>query len=116
VKAKFSAPVQTGPEAHPASCTMGTRSFPGGKVWPGRDADPSPPSSAEAKTLLSLRAFVAYERAKPSMGYQMKFVCYLIKTKHSKNKTQRLSFPLRVVREDEARTFISLLQCRNINF
>jgi hypothetical protein len=27
VGARFSAPVQTGPEAHPASCTMGTRSF-----------------------------------------------------------------------------------------
>jgi len=27
--ARFSAPVQTGPEAHPASCTMGTGSFPG---------------------------------------------------------------------------------------
>ena len=26
--ARFSAPVQTGPEAHPASCTMGTGSFP----------------------------------------------------------------------------------------
>jgi len=25
--ARFSAPVQTGPEAHPASCTMGTGSF-----------------------------------------------------------------------------------------
>ena len=29
VGARFSAPVQTGPEAHPASCTMGTGSFPG---------------------------------------------------------------------------------------
>jgi len=29
VRARLSAPVQTGPEAHPASCTMGTRSFPG---------------------------------------------------------------------------------------
>ena len=27
--ARFSAPVQTGPGAHPASCTMGTGSFPG---------------------------------------------------------------------------------------
>ena len=27
--------------------TMGTGSFPGGKVRPGRAADPSPPSSAE---------------------------------------------------------------------
>jgi len=29
VGARFSAPVQTGPEAHPASCTMSTGSFPG---------------------------------------------------------------------------------------
>ena len=43
---RFSAPVQTGPGALPASCTMGTGSFPGGKERPGRDADPSPPSSA----------------------------------------------------------------------
>ena len=28
VEARFSAPVQTGPRAHPASCTMGTGSFP----------------------------------------------------------------------------------------
>jgi hypothetical protein len=40
--------VQTGSGAHPASCTMGTGSpFPGGKARPGRDADHSPPSSAE---------------------------------------------------------------------
>jgi hypothetical protein len=31
VGARFSAPVQTGPGAHPASCTMGTRSFAGVK-------------------------------------------------------------------------------------
>ena len=30
--ARFSAPVQTGPAARPASYTMGTGSFPGGKV------------------------------------------------------------------------------------
>ena len=29
VGARFSAHVQTGPGAHPASCTMGTGSFPG---------------------------------------------------------------------------------------
>ena len=29
--ARFSAPVQTGPGAHPASCTVGTGSFPGVK-------------------------------------------------------------------------------------
>jgi hypothetical protein len=40
--------VQTGSGAHPASCAMGTGGpFPGGKARPGRDADRSPPSSAE---------------------------------------------------------------------
>jgi hypothetical protein len=38
--------VQTGPGAHPASCKMGTGSFPEGKVRPGRAADHSPASSA----------------------------------------------------------------------
>ena len=32
---RFSAPVQTGPGAHPASCTMGTGSFPGAKSGRG---------------------------------------------------------------------------------
>jgi hypothetical protein len=40
--------VQIGSGAHPASCTIGTGGpFLGGKAWPGRDADHSPPSSAE---------------------------------------------------------------------
>jgi hypothetical protein len=35
-------------QTHPASCTVGTGGpFPGGKARPGRDADHSPPSSAE---------------------------------------------------------------------
>jgi hypothetical protein len=42
--------VQTGSGAHPASYTVGTGGcFPGGKARPGRDADHSPPSSAEVK-------------------------------------------------------------------
>jgi hypothetical protein len=40
--------VQTGSGAHPACCPMGTGGpFPGGKARPERDADHSPPSSAE---------------------------------------------------------------------
>jgi hypothetical protein len=40
--------LQTGSGAHPASCTMGTGGpFSGGKERPGRDADHSPPSSAD---------------------------------------------------------------------
>jgi hypothetical protein len=42
--------VQTGSGAHPAFCTIGTGGpFPGGKARPGRDADHSPPSSAEVE-------------------------------------------------------------------
>jgi hypothetical protein len=41
---------QTGSGAHPASYPVGTGGpFPGGKARPGRDADHSPPSSAEVK-------------------------------------------------------------------
>ena len=39
--ARFSEPVQTGSETHPASYTMGTGSFPGVKR-PGRDVDHPP--------------------------------------------------------------------------
>jgi hypothetical protein len=40
--------VQTGSGAHPASCPVGTEGpFRGDKARPGRDADHSPPSSAE---------------------------------------------------------------------
>jgi hypothetical protein len=42
--------VQTGSGAHAASCSMGTGGpFPGGKARPGRDAEHSPPSSAEVE-------------------------------------------------------------------
>jgi hypothetical protein len=42
--------VQIGSGAHPASYTVGTGgSFPGGKARPGREAEHSPPSSAEVK-------------------------------------------------------------------
>jgi hypothetical protein len=48
VGARYFAHVQTGPGAHPASCTMGTGSFSGVKQ-PGRGADHPPPSSAEVE-------------------------------------------------------------------
>ena len=40
--ARFSAPVQTGPGAHPASCTMGTGSFPEVKSGRGVTLTPHP--------------------------------------------------------------------------
>jgi len=42
VEARFSAPVQTGPGAHPAFCTMGTLSFPGVKSGRGVTLTPHP--------------------------------------------------------------------------
>ena len=41
-EARFSAPVQTGCEAHPASCTMGTGSFPGVSCGRGVMLTPHP--------------------------------------------------------------------------
>jgi hypothetical protein len=42
--------VHAGSGAHPVSCKISTGGpFPGGKARPGRDADHSPPSSAEIK-------------------------------------------------------------------
>jgi hypothetical protein len=51
--ARFSAPVQTGPGAYPASYIMGTGSFPG-VMRPGRRVDHPPPSSAEVKERVEL--------------------------------------------------------------
>ena len=55
-EARLSAPVQTGPGAHPASSIMGTGSFPGVKR-PGRGADHPPSSSAEVKQTVELYFF-----------------------------------------------------------
>ena len=41
-ESRFFAPVQTGPVAHPASCTMGTGSFSGGLKRPERGVDHKP--------------------------------------------------------------------------
>ena len=52
--ARFSAPVQTGPGAHP-TYTMGTGSFPEVKR-PGRDVDYPSPSSAEVEGRVELHS------------------------------------------------------------
>ena len=54
----LSAPVQTGPGAHPASCTMGTRSLPGVKR-PGRGVDRPCPFSAEVKERVDLYPYLS---------------------------------------------------------
>jgi hypothetical protein len=67
VGVRFSAPVQTSPGAHPASCTTGTGSFPGVECGRGVTLTPHPilvPRSKKQSTAippLSLRAFMAYK-------------------------------------------------------
>jgi hypothetical protein len=60
--ARFSAPLQTGPGAHPASYTMGTESLLGLKR-PGQ-----PPSSAEVKERVQLYLFFPSEVSWPVLG------------------------------------------------
>ena len=56
---KFSATVHNFPGAHPASCTMGTGSFPGVKR-PGRGVDYPPPYRAEVKERVELYLHLLY--------------------------------------------------------
>ena len=65
--ARFSAPVQTGPGAHPASCIMGTGSFPGVKR-PGRGADHPPSHSAEVKERVELYLYSTSGSSWPVQG------------------------------------------------
>ena len=62
MEARFSAPVQTGPGAHPSSYTMGTGSLPMVKR-PGRGVDHPPPSSSEVKERVEL---ILYSPSGPS--------------------------------------------------
>ena len=57
--ARFSAPVQTGPGAHPASCTTGTGSFLGGKAA-GAWSWPPTASSAKVKERVELYIYSSF--------------------------------------------------------
>jgi len=68
--ARFSAPVETGPEAHPASCTVGTGVFPGVKSGRGVTLTPHPllvvwSRKSRAMPLLPLWAIGLYRASVP---------------------------------------------------
>ena len=67
VRIRFSAPVQTGPKAHPASYTMGTGSFPGVKR-PGRGVDHPPPSNVEVEGRVELYLYSLSGSSWPVVG------------------------------------------------
>ena len=73
--ARLSAPVQTGPGAHPASCTMGTGSFPGVKSGRGVTLTPHPllvpqPRKRRAIPLLPLWAVRPVQNLEPQCLYK----------------------------------------------
>ena len=65
--ARFSAPVQTGPGAHPTYCTMGTGSFQGVKR-PGRGVDHPPPSKRRGHERVGLYLYSPSGPQWPVMG------------------------------------------------
>ena len=65
--ARFSAPVQTGPGAHPSCCTMDTGSFPGVKR-PGRGADHPPPSKYRGLERVGLYLYLPSGPQWPDIG------------------------------------------------
>jgi len=67
LEGRFSLPIQTGPGAHPASYTMGTRSFLRVKRW-GRGIDHSPPSSAKVKERVGLYLYSPSGPSWPVLG------------------------------------------------
>ena len=65
--ATFSAPVQTGPGAHPVSYTMGTGSVPEVKWW-GHGVDHPPPSSVEVREGVELYLYSTSGTSWPVIG------------------------------------------------
>jgi len=65
--ARFTAPVQTVPGAHPASYAVSTGSFPGVNR-PGRGVDHPPPSSAEVKERAELYLYSPFGPPWPILG------------------------------------------------
>jgi hypothetical protein len=63
--ARFTAPVQLGPGAHPAFYAMGTGYFPGVERL-GRGVDHPPPSSADVKERVQL--YLCYEPSWSVLG------------------------------------------------
>jgi len=80
--ARFSAPVQTGPGAQPASCTMGTESFPGVKSGQGVTLTPHPllvpwSRKSRAHLYISYGPYSLYRPSVPVQGCTLPFTFYI---------------------------------------
>ena len=75
--ARFSAPIQTGRGAHPASCTMGAGSFPGVKR-PGRGADHPPSSKSRGHERVELYLYSPSGPSWPVIGRTLPLLLLLL--------------------------------------
>jgi len=89
VAARFSAPIQTGPVAHPASYTIGTGSFPRIKR-PGCGVDHRPASSTEVKERVELYIYSPSGPSSPVLGWTLLFLCNLLSSLHYINTVMHL--------------------------
>jgi len=110
VKAKFSAPVQTGPGAQPTSCTMGTASFPRVKSGRGVTLTPHPllvPWSRKSRAkplnplwalrpVQSLSACTRLHFTLPFFTYNPTWCSLAAIFRHNTNNVERLSRQLHV--------------------
>ena len=78
VGARFSAPVQTGPGAHPVSYAMGTECLSLWIKWPGGGVDHPPASSAEVKERMELYLHSPLGPSWPVLGWPLPlpFTCF----------------------------------------
>ena len=92
---RFSTSVQIGPEAHPASCAMGTGSFPGVKNGRGVTLTPHPllvPWSRKSRaiTLLPLRAVRPVQSLSACIKVYFTFLFYTIVRENKASSTHNL--------------------------
>jgi hypothetical protein len=86
--ARFSAPDQTGPGAHPAFYTMGTGSFLGVKR-PGRGVDHPPPSCTEVKERVQLYIYSLSGPSWPVLRWPLPYL--YVQDIHEYNRSRRTS-------------------------
>ena len=92
VGARFSAPVQTGPGAHPASSTMGTGSLARGEKRLGRGFDHPPQPSAEVKERVELNLYSPSGPSWSVMGWTL-LICNLLIWPRSAHSGQGVGHP-----------------------
>jgi hypothetical protein len=101
VRARFSAPVQTGPGAHPTTYAMGTGSFPGIKR-PGRGIDHPPPPSTQVKERVELYLYSKSGPSWPVIGWTV-LITMTTTTTTTANRTDQ--FVPRAVTNSTARFY-----------